>query len=105
MGKATDPRFYASKKWKKERELYRKANPFCERCLARGIYKPTEIVHHREYLDDTKAKDAKVALNFANLEALCFECHNKEHHNGANRPKKKRFYFQDGELVLRDLPH
>ena len=105
MGKSTDPKFYKSGKWVRERNLYRQQHPFCERCLMLGIYKPTEIVHHREYLDDNKAKDAKVALNFANLEALCFECHNKEHHNGANRPKKKRFYFQDGELVLRDLPH
>lgn len=104
MAKSTDPKFYKSGKWVRERNLYRQQHPFCERCLMIGRYRPTEIVHHREYLDDNKAKDAEIALNFRNLEALCFECHNKEHHNGANRAKKKRFFFQDGELVFREPP-
>lgn len=101
MGKATDPRFYASKKWKKERELYRKANPFCERCLARGIYKPTEIVHHKEYLDNIKVQDESLALSFDNLESLCFDCHNREHHTG-RVSRDRRWYFENGKLVMKE---
>ena len=100
--KSTDPKFYKTAKWVKERNLYRQLHPFCERCLMNNIYKPTEIVHHREYLNNDKAKDAKIALNFDNLEALCFDCHNKEHHTGEERSKKKRFFFRDGELVIKD---
>lgn len=102
MAKSTDPKFYKSGKWVRERNLYRQKHPFCERCLMIGRYRPTEIVHHREYLDDNKAKDAEIALNFRNLEALCFECHNKEHHNGKRRPIKKRYYFDEKGLVIRD---
>ena len=65
-----------------------------------GIYKPVEIVHHREYLNDEKAHDAKIALNFENLESLCFDCHNKEHHKG--KPKKRRYYFNASGLVIKE---
>lgn len=94
--------FYWSRAWQNERRLYKQRQPFCERCLMLGIYKPTEIVHHREHLDEKKVKDAKVALNFENLEALCMDCHNKEHHEGVSRSKQKRFFFRNGELVMKD---
>ena len=33
--------------WKRIRDSYAKEHPLCELCLERGIYKPTEEVHHR----------------------------------------------------------
>ena len=101
MARQTDQSFYNSKRWRAERELYRKAHPFCERCLKLGIYKPTDIVHHMEYLDNDKAKDASIALNSDNLEALCFDCHNKEHWQGKAR-SNKRWKFVNGELILNE---
>ena len=67
-----------------------------------GVYKPTEIVHHREYLNDENLHDVKVSLNFENLEALCFDCHNKEHHKGQQKSSKKRFFFNEQGLVIKD---
>ena len=102
MGRSVDQRFYNDPKWKRERKLYRQRHPFCERCLAFGIYKPTEIVHHREHLNESNVKDSKVSLNFENLEALCFDCHNKEHHKGAKRQSKRRFFFDEQGLVIKN---
>ena len=102
----TDQSFYNSRKWRDERKIYKQTHPFCERCLAKGIYKPTEIVHHKEWLDDNKAKDAKLALNFSNLEALCFDCHNKEHFTGRQnvRRQNRRWHFENGQLVMNESP-
>lgn len=99
MTKSTNPQFYKSRKWQRERELYRKDHPFCERCLAKGVYVPTDIVHHKEYLNNEKARDASIALNFQNLEALCATCHNNEHHKGKVK-RKRRWKFVNGELVM-----
>lgn len=46
----------------------------CERCGA-----PAVICHHRTYLNDRNVKDISIALGFDNLEALCLDCHNREH--------------------------
>ena len=103
MARSTDRRFYTSTRWRKERDNYRKAHPFCERCLLHGIYKPTEIVHHIEHLTTEKALDASIALNSDNLEALCLDCHNKEHTTGKIR-RKSRWRFENGELILSEIP-
>lgn len=49
-------------------------NGVCERCggLAR-------IVHHRRYITPQNIQDPSVTLDWANLEALCIDCHNAEH--------------------------
>ena len=59
-----------------------------------------------EELDDNKAKDAKLALNFSNLEALCFDCHNKEHFTGRQnvRRQNRRWHFENGQLVMNESP-
>ena len=100
MAKSIDPQFYKSRKWQRERELYRREHPFCERCLESGVYKPTDIVHHKKYLKADNYLDSKVSLNSDNLEALCFDCHNKEHHSGKIRRKGRRWAFVNGELVM-----
>lgn len=41
---------------------------------------PSEHVHHIEELDEFKVDIPEIALNEENLEALCQECHTREHH-------------------------
>lgn len=97
--KSIDHSFYKSREWESCRQGYlQKVGFFCERCKARGIYNPAKIVHHKIYLNEKNYKDPAVALNFENLEALCQDCHNKEHFE----EKQSRRYSIDesGRLVF-----
>lgn len=77
--------FYKSQQWKKCRINYiKQCGGLCERCLAKGIYKPGYIVHHKVYLNSDNVGDPNVTLNHDNLEYLCLECHNKEHFKQKN---------------------
>ena len=80
----------------------KKVNGLCERCLAKGYIVPAKIVHHKIYLNEENFGDPEVMLSFDNLEALCLECHNKEHFG--NKGQKKRWKFIDGTLVTKDIP-
>ena len=72
--------FYKSKAWRETREAYAKARAgLCERCLARGVYRPGVIVHHKVHLSPENISDPEVALSWDNLELLCRECHGDEH--------------------------
>ena len=67
--------FYTSPKWRRVSAAYMSSRGYiCERCGA-----PAVICHHRQHLNDVNVHDPAVALDFANLEALCQECHNAEH--------------------------
>lgn len=73
-------KFYKSAAWKKLRENYiREQGGLCERCLARGMLVPAQIVHHKIYISPENIKDPGITLDPENLEALCQECHNREH--------------------------
>lgn len=84
--------FYQSKAWKEvRRNIWIKQNLLCNRC-----YKPvyvdglspyipkekrrTGIVHHKIYLTEANVTDDKIALDENNLEGICKDCHEKEHH-------------------------
>lgn len=68
-------KFYLSAAWKRTRDAYvRYRCGICERCGAAG-----DIVHHKTYITPANINDPRVTLNFANLELLCQDCHNKEH--------------------------
>lgn len=72
--------FYKSWKWRKCREEYfKKARGLCERCLAKGLIKQGEIVHHKIEMDSETINNPKLALGFDNLELLCRECHAEVH--------------------------
>lgn len=89
--------FYGSRKWKRCRKNYLSIHPICERCNKLGIVKRAEIVHHKIYLDTPSYKDPELSLNFDNLEALCFDCHQAEHHRG--KDCRDELYFDaDGNL-------
>lgn len=80
-------------------------HPYCERCLAAGIARPAEHVHHIVHLTMDNYTDPMVALNPDNLEALCIDCHNAEHK--ATPDVRSGLYFDtDGnlrELTGRDI--
>ena len=65
----------------------------CERCGAGG-----KIVHHKVYLTPDNINDPAVTLNFENLELLCQECHNREHHERVPVAEGLRF-TADGDLI------
>ena len=98
IAKEGAPEFYGSRKWKKCRRNYLSLHPTCERCDKLGIVKRAEIVHHKIYLDTNSYKEPEVALNFDNLEALCFDCHRAEHFR--NKDCREELYF-DAEGNLR----
>ena len=67
--------FYNGSAWRRTQAAYMASrNGVCERCggLAR-------IVHHRRYITPQNIQDPSVTLDWANLEALCIDCHNAEH--------------------------
>ena len=95
--RSVDSNFYRSKEWIRCKEAYlNKVNHLCERCLAKGLIVPARIVHHREHLNEFNIQDAAVALNFDNLEALCQDCHNKEHFG--NNEKRRWKINESGGL-------
>ena len=74
MKRAGD-KIYHSAAWQKLRQAYLSSRNFiCERCG-----QPASIVHHRRYITAGNVDDPFVTLDFANLEALCQNCHNAEH--------------------------
>ena len=82
--------FYKSKAWKECRAAYmHSVSGLCEECMKQGIVKAADIVHHKITLDDEKARDPEIALNFENLQAVCIDCHNRLHGSKA-LPKRYR---------------
>ena len=65
----------------------------CERCG-----RPARIVHHKNYITPQNIHDPYVTLDWANLEALCIDCHNAEHMSGGVCAPGLRFNSA-GELV------
>lgn len=68
-------RFYGSKRWKKTQLAFMMSKHYiCERCG-----RPAKIVHHKTYITPSNINDPEITLSWDNLEALCQDCHNKEH--------------------------
>ena len=85
--------FYHSKDWTDTRQAYLIAQHYlCERCG-----EPAKVVHHKHYLNKRNINNADIALNWDNLEALCQDCHNKEHHAAADT---RRYKFDDDGNVI-----
>lgn len=87
-------KFYKSSAWIKKSKAYRRKHPLCERCLKKGIYTPSQCVHHKIYISRENYKDARITLNDDNLEALCHLCHEREHNGGIDYE-----FDEDGSLV------
>ncbi|MBR5299848.1 MAG: HNH endonuclease [Bacteroidales bacterium] len=84
--RSIDRAFYKSREWENCRTAYlQQVGYWCERCKAKGIYEPARVVHHKIHLNESNYRDASISLNFDNLEALCQDCHNKEHFGRTDR--------------------
>lgn len=69
--------FYQSRAWQDTRNAYLSSvHGLCERC---NDGTPAEIVHHKTWLTRFNINDLHVSLDWANLEAVCRECHAIEH--------------------------
>ena len=102
MARSIDRRFYESPEWRRCKAMYMESvNHLCERCLAKGIYEPAKIVHHKVHLTEENYGDAAMMFGFDNLMAVCTSCHNEIH--GEDKTKR-RWKFVDGELVTREAP-
>ena len=87
--------FYQSAAWKKARAAYAKEKRgLCERCLAKGLYTPGVLVHHKTPLTPENITDENIALNPENLELLCRN-HHAEAHDEIYRGRTGRRYKFD----------
>lgn len=67
--------FYNSKAWRLcSRGFMLSKDGLCERCG-----RIADICHHKTYITPENINDPEITLNWDNLEALCQDCHNKEH--------------------------
>lgn len=94
MAKNWAERFYKSKAWTDCRLAFMKSKFFiCERCQGAAT-----IAHHKIYLTPENINNPDITLNWDNLEALCQDCHNKEHSCGDVTAEGLRF-TADGDLI------
>lgn len=83
-------KFYSSQAWNNCRTAYmNKVHHLCERCLAKGIMKPADIVHHKIELTPENIGNPKITLASENLQAVCRECHAEIH--GMKTKKSRRY--------------
>lgn len=91
-------KFYKSSAWKKCRDSYfAYRHGLCERCS-----NPGKIVHHKEYITPESINDPDVTLSFSNLELLCQDCHNREHHEKNSPVVEGVMFDENGDLIRRD---
>lgn len=75
MARSVSQAFYNNSKWIKCRKAYMSSQHYiCERCGDIAT-----ICHHKVWLNESNVNNHEYAYNFDNLEALCMDCHNKEH--------------------------
>lgn len=87
--------FYHSPAWKRCRRLFLGSKHWlCERCGG-----PAKVAHHKTYLTPDNIDDPKVTLSWSNLEALCEDCHNKEHHTTVTATRPGFAFDEEGNLV------
>lgn len=70
---------YNSTAWRKLRAYHIKTEPLCQMCLAKGIVKPADHVHHKLSPFRNGEVDWTLMLDPENLVSICAECHALEH--------------------------
>ena len=103
-------KFYNSKLWNQVKNtIWLKQNLLCNRC-GKPVYvdglsewlpknkRRTGIVHHIEYLNDININDDNLTINEDNLEGLCKECHELEHHKPTSI-REEYMFDENGVLV------
>ena len=70
---------YNSTAWRKLRTYHIKTEPLCQMCLAKGVVKPADHVHHKLSPFRNGEVDWTLMLDPENLVSICAECHALEH--------------------------
>lgn len=65
----------------------------CERCG-----EPAKVVHHKVWLTKERIQEPSLTLSWNNLEALCQDCHNKEHHK-KEKGSRRYLFGEDGSVL------
>ena len=94
--------FYSSWKWRRCKDDYlsqKSVGGLCEECRRSGKVKTADEVHHKIRLTKDNVNKAEIALNWANLEALCEDCHKQKH-----RKTKRWRVDEDGNVTALDPP-
>ncbi|MED4530925.1 HNH endonuclease [Metabacillus fastidiosus] len=88
-------KFYKFTAWRKCRASYfAYRHGLCERCTG-----PGKIVHHKKYITPENIDDPIITLSFSNLELLCQDCHNREHHE-RNSPVVEGVMFDSNRDLI-----
>lgn len=64
------------RKWRKLRKAVLLTDVFCVRCKENGFLVPAVVGHHK---DEFREVTDEARLDSDNVEALCRECHEREH--------------------------
>ena len=103
MSKEFARKFYSSQAWVNCRESYmNKVHHLCESCLAKGIYRPAEIVHHKIELTPENINNPRITLSHSNLKAVCRKCHSEIHEALDGGRKRRYFVLPNGKVVIKD---
>lgn len=70
----------------------------CERCGNTAV-----ICHHKTYISPKNINNPQITLNWSNLEALCQDCHNKEHNTTS--PTIEGTTFDENGNLIKVTPH
>lgn len=98
MSQGLQAQFYKTKAWQICRDNYFKSvGGLCEKCKAKGLIVPAEIIHHKIHLNAENITDESITLNPANLIAECRTCHGEEHGKRCRRYK----IAEDGSVEAR----
>ncbi len=106
-------KFYNSKLWNQvKNNVWLKQHLLCNRC-GKPVYvdglsdwlpkdkRRIGIVHHIEYLNDMNIYDDNLTINEDNLEGLCKDCHEQEHHKPTSI--RDNYMFDDnGNLIKKE---
>ncbi|AVI05741.1 HNH endonuclease [Staphylococcus hominis] len=94
MTRSISQSFYRSNTWKKCRNAYMDSqHHICERCGGLAV-----ICHHKEWLNEDNYINPHIAYGWDNLEALCLDCHNKEHF-GSNSIDDELMFDDNGNII------
>ena len=86
--------FYHSKAWRDTQAAYMASQHYvCERCG--GV---ARIVHHKTYITPQNINDPSITLAWTNLEALCMDCHAREHQR-THAPRNGIAFDENGNVI------
>lgn len=94
-------KFYNSIAWRKCRDAYSQSvNGLCEICLSKGKLTVGQEVHHKIPLTLDNVNDPNIALNWDNLQLLCFECHQGITHNRQPILREGLAFDDKGNIIV-----